>query len=222
MAKRKRNPFTTAQLMDWMCNRFRHFLIRPAPQGGVGWTKVDCIRTTKMAIRLLRSYNIEADYVILSVVAANKPLGAYLRAHDKSVYDLSENECRAVSGAKMFRMGRLATTEEQHGQAGWRGHMAIIVKDDILLDLTIDSVNNSQDNITSVKPMWLQLDPDLIQDLKAGGGELWITARDGEMIFYRSDPDNTGCLETQAWTAWYDSHDAIIKESQRQFKNWRS
>lgn len=222
MAKRNKNPFKTSQLLDWMCERFRPFLIKPETQGGVGWAKVDCIRTTKMAIRLLSSYGIQADYAIFSVVIANKTLGAYLRQHNKSVHELSKEEVRGINGAKIFRMGRLSTSEEKRSANGsWRGHMAVIVKGQVLLDLTIDSANNPDEGITSLKPFWFYISNDLIQDLKAGGGELWVTADDGERVFYRSDPDNTACLETQAWTAWYDSHDVIISEARRQFDVWR-
>jgi hypothetical protein len=219
---RKKNPFTTTQLLDWMCQRFRRFLIQPRDNGGVGWCKVDCVRTTKMALALLREYHIPAEQIVLATLSGNKPLGKWLTNNKKSLFDCTRQEIVAVPGAKVHRMGRLAEDESTLVDGvGWRGHLAVAVKGRFFLDLTIDSINDPANDFTSLKPCWFDVGEEVIDDLKCGGGELTITADEGEVVNYRSDPTNTTYLTMQAWTQWSELHDQIIKEAKRRFGTWR-
>lgn len=103
MSRKKNLP--VQKLLTWMCEEMRPALTRPVEEGGVGWCKVDCIRTAKMALALLKSYQIPAKHLPLSVLVANIPISNYLRAHKKSVYDLTKEEVLSIKGGSFLPHG---------------------------------------------------------------------------------------------------------------------
>jgi hypothetical protein len=193
-------------------------LIRPRELGGVGWVKVDCIRTAKMAMAMLRAYNIPCTHLPVSVMIANKAISEFIIKHNRSVFAISRDELTKLRGPRFFRMGRMFQTEECTVGGGWRGHMVVAVEDKYLLDMTIDSANNADDRIFGLKPFWTQVPAEVLTALgKEGGDEFYVTSKSGIVSTYRGDPANQAFATMDAWTAWHELHESIISQCKARF-----
>ncbi len=219
MSKRKKDILPT--VLKFLCREMRPALFRPREQGGVGWVKNDCIRTAKMALAVLRAYQIEARHFPVCLLAAEPKVGDYLRQHNRSVFDITVDEAVALGRPKFFRMGRVNPTEATTFDNGWRGHMLLSVRDEYLLDLTLDSANQPDLGIDGLRPMSQKVGKEAIQALERGEGEFWFQTTSGVLITYRGDPDNHGYQTMESWTAWHELHAQILAQCQRRIKEIR-
>jgi hypothetical protein len=197
----------TKDLLGWMCKEFRPFLVRPREQGGVGWVNTDCIRTAKMAIALLKRFGIEAQELSVFLLIINPAMAEYLKKHKDPRFP-------PPADARVVKMGR-DKGEATFLAGNWRGHLPVIVENNYLLDLTVDSANVEKG--INLQPFFITLGQEGVKQLNLKG-ELVISAPNGEKLSYQASPNNEGYKETTAWTVWSAFHQEIIEVCKKAYE----
>lgn len=185
----------TQEILDWMCKELRPFFTTMPPRG-LGWTKQDCIRTAKMAVKFLKRKKIHAKELSTITLIANQPLAKWMKEHDTNLAEITPQQVKHVPGAYLLYMGR---RDAKPVPNMWRGHLPVIVENQWLLDLTIDAGHDPE--------IYLHLQP---LNVKIQRHDIPFFIENDQQILYVPDPINDKYKTTTAWKVWSDYHEMIL------------
>lgn len=206
------------ELMEWLATSFRPTLIRPVEDGGVGWCKNDCIRTAKMVIRLLKELGVKSREISVTALIANQPCGLFLKPLSLSLSQIKREHVPRIKDLRMVRFG--GTPPYIHTSGSWRGHLVVVAEERFLIDLSIDSVNDPAQRFC-LDPIAVEIGPENVATLDDDRYTFDLDMPTGEMVSYRHAPDNHEYFGLQAWTAWSDFHEQIIRQAKQAFLNFK-
>jgi hypothetical protein len=140
-----------------------------------------CVVCTRIAVETLRRNGIRAQPLPVSVTVYNPVMTGYLEANDPVGAERDPQACQAMFGF---------TGNAPPGM--WDGHLVCIVQGRILVDLTLDQVNQWGNGFAAT-PARLPVPPDFVR-----GGTVSFTNQ-GCFVQYDARPDDKSYLTLSDW-----------------------